>query len=125
MIPSKPFEVAERYIQLRKRYNPESWGDCVLLFNEMILGPLITLFLMLIGGSDLFMVISTTTHAYSAWSEWEEYHTLRSVVQEMFLTMSIHGGPQITTNDLDYLPYVFADAVVRVEQRHPHLQREG
>jgi hypothetical protein len=28
--------------------------------------------------------------------------------------MSIHGGPQITTNDLDYLPYVFADAVVRL-----------
>lgn len=114
MIPSKPFEVAERYIQLRKRYNPESWGDCVLLFNEMILGPLITLFLMFIGASDMLMVISTSTHAYTAWREWEEYHTLRSVVQEMFLTMSIHGGPQITTNDLDYLPYVFADAVVRL-----------
>jgi hypothetical protein len=110
----KPFEIAERYIQLRKRYASESWGDYVLVFNEMILGPLITLFLMFIGGSDMMMVISTSTHAYTTWCEWEEYHTLRSVVQEMFLTMSIHGGPQITTNDLEYLPYVFADAMVRL-----------
>jgi hypothetical protein len=89
----KPFEIAERYIQLRKRYASGSWGDYVLVFNEMILGPLITLFLMFIGGSDMMMVISTSTHAYTTWCEWEEYHRLRSVVQEMFLTMSIHGGP--------------------------------
>lgn len=113
-----PFQVAERYIQLRKRCRPETWGDGILLFNEMVLGPIITLFLLFLGNRDVLMVFSTVTRAYSAWSEWEEYHALRSVVEDMFLTMMKHGGPHITTNDMQYLPYVFADAVVRITSQH-------
>ena len=118
---TNPFHVAERYIQLRERCVPSSWLDTILLFNEMVLGPIITLFLLGLGSRDLLMVFSAITRAYSAWSEWEEYHALRSEVQTMFLTMMLHGGPQITTNDSKYLPYVFADAVVRLtSERRPH-----
>lgn len=112
---SEPFQVAERYINLKQRCVPESWGDTILYFNEMVTGPLITIFLLFMGSRDVLMVISTITRAYSAWSDWEEYHALRSVVQEMFLKMMLHGGPKITTNDTKYLPYVFADAVVRLK----------
>jgi hypothetical protein len=111
---TNPFQTAERYITLRARCFPESWGDGILLFNEMITGPLITLFLLCMGNQDLLMVFSAITRAYSAWSEWEEYHALRSEVQSMFLTTMLNGGPKITTNDIKYLPYVFADAVVRL-----------
>ena len=78
------------------------------------MGPIVTLFLLFMGSRDIFMVFSAITRAYSAWSDWEEYHALRSVVQEMFLKTMLHGGPKITTNDMKYLPYVFADAVVRL-----------
>jgi hypothetical protein len=119
---SKPFAIAERYIQVRKRCVPPSWGDTIIFFNEMVMGPIITIFLLFMGSRDILMVFSAITRAYSAWSDWEEYHALRSKVQEMFLIMMTNGGPQITTNDTTYLPYVFADAVVRLGRHHPRLQ---
>lgn len=111
---SDAFQIAERYINLRTRCLPESWGDTVLFVNELVTGPLVTLFLMFMGNHDVIMVISAITRAYSAWSDWEEYHALRSVVQGMFLQTMLNGGPKITTNDRKYLPYVYADAVVRL-----------
>jgi hypothetical protein len=111
---SEPFKVAERYINLKQRCAPESWGDTILYFNEMVTGPLIAIFLLFAGSPDILMLLSAITRAYTAWSEWEEYHALRSVVHGMFLKMMLHGGPKITTNDNKYLPYVFADAVVRL-----------
>ena len=80
----------------------------------MVSGPIITLFLVMMGNVDFLMIISAITRAYSAWCEWEEYHRLRSIVQDMFLIMNQHGGPYITTNDYKFLPYVFADAMVRI-----------
>ena len=115
---SEPFQVAERYITLKKRCAPESWGDMVLYFNEMVLGPLVAVFLAFMGSQDFLMLFSAITRSYSAWNDWEEYHSLRSEVQGMFLTMMLHGGPKITTNDTTYLPYVFADAVVRLGAHH-------
>ena len=111
---TEPFQIAERYIKLRKRCIPPSWGDTIILFNEMVLGPIITFFLLFMGNRDIFMVFSAVTRAYSAWSDWEEYHALRGIVQKMFLIMSVNGGPKITTNDSEYLPYVFADAMIRL-----------
>ena len=117
---SEPFQVAERYINLKQRCVPESWGDTIIFFNEMVLGPMITIFLLFMGSRDVLMVFSAITRAYSAWSDWEEYHRLRTMVQDMFLTTMKHGGPKITTNDMKYLPYVYADAVVRLSERHQH-----
>jgi hypothetical protein len=113
---STEFQIAERYINLRKRCVPESWGDVIIFFNEMVLGPVITIFLLFMGSRDLLMVFSAVTRAYSAWSDWEEYHALRSKVFEMFFTTMRNGGPQIVCNNPDYLPYVFADAMVRLNE---------
>jgi hypothetical protein len=41
---------------------------------------------------------------------------LQAEVQLMFLHMAKVGGPFIRTNDLTYMPYVFADAVVRTRR---------
>jgi hypothetical protein len=115
---SKPFEIAERYIQLRKHCLPESWGDTVIRFNEMVVGPIIAIFFLLVRELDLFMILSTAMTAYRTWSDWEEFHILRGKVQEMRLIMNLHGGPCIRTNDPDYMPYVYADAMVRLSEHH-------
>ena len=58
-------------------------------------------------------VISAATTAHKAWSEWIEYQDLRFEVQRMYLLTMAVGGPFIRTNDPEYQPYVYADAVVR------------
>ena len=80
----------------------------------MVVGPVITLFLLFVGSRDMFMVISAVTRAYSAWSEWEEFHRLKCLMEDMFLRMTMKGGPFIRTNDPHYYPYVIADAMVRI-----------
>lgn len=111
-----PFQIAERYIQLKKQCASESWADTALLVNQLIFEPLITLTMLFMGTKDLFMYISGFMNIYRSWSEWIEYNDLRFKVQDMYLTTMKTGGPHIVTNDPLYLPYVFADAVVRATQ---------
>jgi hypothetical protein len=113
MTPPSPFEVAERYIQLRRKYVPQSWGDTVLRVQDMILAPMIVVLVTLLGQGDLAMLASTLYRTYQSWSEWFELTTLRFEVQSMYLTAMKSGGPFITTNDPFYMPYVWADAQVR------------
>lgn len=112
-LPSNPFVAAERYIQLRKVCVPDSWADTVTLFNDMILMPLITLFLLFIGLGDPIVLFTTTMKTYQVWKDYCEYTDLRFQVQQMFFVCQAVGGPFIVTNDPTYMPYVFADAVVR------------
>lgn len=93
---------------------PPTWADIAILFNEMVIGPLIAMMLLLMGSVDPFLVISTSMSAYRAWNDWEEFHALRSVIQDMFLLTAKTGGPHIVTNDPAYFPYVLADAMVRL-----------
>ena len=113
---SNPFVVAERYIQLRKVCVPDSWADTVTLFNDMILMPLITLFLLFVGLADPIVIFTTVLKTYQVWKNYCEYTDLRFQVQQMFFICQITGGPFIVTNDITYMPYVYADAVVRRNQ---------
>ena len=112
-LPSNPFLIAERYIQLHKVCAPESWADTVTLFNDMILMPLITFFLLFIGLVDPIVLFTTTVKTYQVWKDYCEYTDLRFKVQQMFFICKSIGGPFIVTNDPTYMPYVFADAVQR------------
>jgi len=113
-----PFADAERYIQLRKQYAPQSWGDTILRFNELILTPLISLVLFFLHSFDVLSIVSTAFSTYNVWTEWTEYWTLRFTMQSMYLLTMQTGGPFIVTNDPTYMPYVYADAVVRAGMRH-------
>lgn len=113
----EPFTTAERFLQLQKLCASPSWGDTVLRFNEMIVAPLIAIFCALSGDTDIFMLVSAGATTHRAWSEWLEYQDLRFEVQRMYLTTMASGGPRIVTNDSQYMPYVFADAVVRLRTR--------
>jgi len=109
----QPFKTAERYIQLRKICVPESWQGTMRRINDMILMPVILLFYLVVGQFDLMFLIPNALSIVQAWREWVEYSDLRFVVQRMYLHTAKVRGPFITTNDPTYLPYVFADAVVR------------
>jgi len=81
--------------------------------SDMIIMPLITLFFFFNGGGDMFMLMSTVSTAYRAWMEWIEYSELSFAMQRMRVRMAQVGGPFIVTNNPKYMPYVWADAVVR------------
>jgi hypothetical protein len=113
-LPSEPFKTAERYIQLRKKCAPESWADTLTLMSDMILMPIITLFLVFLRMSDTISTAMTVIKAYQVWKDYTEYTSLRFEVQNMMLYCQIVGGPFIVTNDPTYMPYVYADAAYRV-----------
>jgi hypothetical protein len=107
------FQLADRYIALRSKCAPQSWGDAVLRLNELVLGPLIALCMTFLGKHDLFALASAAMATYRSWSDWLEYDDLRFQMQQMYLDTLLLGGPFIRTNDPTYLPYVYADAVTR------------
>lgn len=113
-----PFKVAERYLQLKKVCAPKSMGDTMIRINDMILSPLIRLTFLFLEAFDLVSLVTTAFATYRVWQEWLEYCELRFTMQHMYLTTMATGGPQIVTNDPEYLPYVYADAVVRHGMRH-------
>jgi hypothetical protein len=113
-----PFEDAERFIQLRKICSPKAWGETMIRINEMIIAPLIGIFMFFIRKSDLITLLPTLFTTYRVWMEWIEYQGLRFRMQEMLLITMKTGGPFIVTNDSTYMPYVYADAVVRHDMLH-------
>lgn len=114
-MPIEPFKIADRYIELKKQCMPPSWGDTVIRLNEMFVAPFVAFFLAFLGKADLMMIISAATTAHRVWTEWIEFQELRFQVQRMYLVSSLVGGPFIRTNDPEYEPYVYADAVVRAQ----------
>lgn len=92
----------------------------MMRINELIITPLITIFLILSEQSDFLGVVSALFSTGRAWMEFVKYLSLRFDMQMMYLQTMKVGGPFISTNDPDYLPYVYADAVLRHGTLHPH-----
>lgn len=99
----------------------------MIRMNEMLIAPLVACFLAFLGKGDIMMIVSAATTAHRVWMEWIEFQELRFKVQRMYLVSTMLGGPFIRTNDPDYEPYVYADAVVRAQTgmlthalRHQH-----
>jgi hypothetical protein len=87
----------------------------MIRMNEMLVAPLIAMFFAFLGKGDFMMILSAATTAHKAWNDWLEYQDLRFKVQRMYLVTAMVGGPFIRTNDPEYEPYVYADAVVRAQ----------
>lgn len=117
-----PFEIAERYIQLRRKFKTDSWVETITHMNDLVLSPFISVFLILTGRASLLFILTTLLETYKLFREYYEYSVLRYRVQWMYIMTMAHGGPHITTNDSEYLPYVFADKVVRLGLHHRDLE---
>lgn len=113
---TSPFQIADKYVTLKKQCIPPSWGDTVILLNEMIVAPIATFFFAFIGQGDLIGIFTSARAAYNAWSRWLEFEDLRFQVQNMYLMTMVAGGPFIRTNDPEYQAFVYADAVVRIRE---------
>lgn len=114
-LPKHPFKDAERFIVLRDICLPRTFTAQMQRINDMILMPLISLFMFFTSG-DLWMLTSTAITAYRVWSEWLEFAELTYTMQRMRLRMAQVRGPFIATNNDKYMPYVWADAVVRTQR---------
>lgn len=90
----------------------------MMRMNELVITPIILICMMLLETMDFLSVVSSCLGTYRAWSEWIEFCDLRFQMQQMYLRTMETGGPQIVTNNPLYLPYVYADAVVRQERLH-------
>jgi hypothetical protein len=112
------FALAERYIQLRSYFTPTSLAKRLKQINDMIVMPVIVLFLWFVGSGDGFFVISCWMTAYTQWAKYNEYMVLSFKMQRMRLQMYAAGGPKIVTNDSTYMPYVWADAVTRTQPEY-------
>lgn len=115
---TEPFRIAERYITLQKKWAGRSLSEQALRINELIVTPLVSLFMLFFLKSDLLGFISAASMVYKAWMEWIEYSDLRLQVQDMYFRTMLAGGPFIVTNDPTYMPYVWADGVTRTERQH-------
>jgi hypothetical protein len=115
-LPAKPFETAERYIQLKAKCAPDTWSDVISRMNDMIIMPVILLFFIFMNLADPMMMAMNGLRTYQAWSEYAEYTQLRFDVQRMMIYCQSVGGPFIVTNNPKYMPYVFADAVYRTSR---------
>ncbi len=87
----------------------------MIRLNEMFIAPLIAFFFAFLGEGGFLQIISAATTAHRAWTEWFEFQDLRFQVQRLYLVTAMVGGPFIRTNDPEYEPYVYADAVVRAQ----------
>ena len=94
---------------------PRSWVSTLVRVNEMLMAPVVAIFMALIGEGGMMRLIPTVTTAYTVWSEWIEFQELRFHVQRLYLVSAMVGGPFIRTNDPEYEPYIYADAVVRAQ----------
>lgn len=111
-LPKNPFKAAERFIQLREKCIVTSWSMYLQRISDMILMPLIALFVGFSTG-DYFMLISSGMTAYRLWKESIEFTELQFTMQRMRLRVAELGGPCITTNHPKYMPYVWAHTLVR------------
>jgi len=110
-----PFKTAEEYIQARKVCDMKTMEATTRRIVDMILVPAISLFTVCMGEIDWIAILSSGMTVFKAWSEWIRYHELRMEMQNMYLHAMKAGGPFIVTNNPDYMPYVWADAVVRTQ----------
>lgn len=111
-LPANPFKAADRYVTLRDKCMSTKWMVTLQRISDMIIMPLIALFYFFNSG-EVVMMLTTMMTAYRVWKDWIEFTELQYDMQRMRLRMAQVGGPFITTNDPKYMPYVWADAVVR------------
>lgn len=105
------FKEAESFVQLTNKFLEPS----IFLWFEMILQPII-LIATCIYTRKLPDVLSLLglIKTVSLWNEWVEYKNVRSNFTQWKQIVDTVGGPFISTNDNDYLAYVYADGMHRI-----------
>jgi hypothetical protein len=61
----------------------------------------------------------------SLWVDWIRYKELDSEIHEWIKIVKSNGGPFISTNDVSYHTYVYADGMQRLYNTFPILSKKG
>jgi hypothetical protein len=109
------FETAEEFVQMNKIFTKDNLFDRIMIWVDMVISPLITLFSAAYYGEapSIFSMMSLYK-TMSMWNDWIYFQILKSEVHEWTGIVKSIGGPFISTNDPTYHVYVYADAMERI-----------
>lgn len=109
------FETAEEFVQMNKVFTKDSLLDRIMLWVDMIISPLITLFTALYyGEAPSIFTLMGLYKTISIWNDWVYFQILKSEIHEWTDIVRSIGGPFIATNDPEYHAYVYADGMQRI-----------
>lgn len=108
------FENAEELSRLEKVHGTPSW----FLIIDMWVTPLIMIFKSLITRSapNVLSLLSMYKCIHN-WLDYFKYKQLRNDCIRWKLIVDSFGGPFIATNDIQYMPYVYADGMQRIHNQ--------
>jgi hypothetical protein len=105
------FQNAEEFIRLERIHKNPSW----MLLIDMWLTPLIFIFNIFITDSlPNVLSVMGLYKSFRAWVDYFRYQQLRTDCIRWKLIVDSFGGPFIATNNMRYLPYVYADGMQRI-----------
>jgi len=109
------FETAEEFVQMNKVFTKDNLLDRIMLWVDMIISPLITLFAALYyqEAPSIFTMMGLYK-TISMWNDWVYFQMLKSEIHEWTDIVRSIGGPFIATNDPEYHAYVYADGMQRI-----------
>ena len=119
------FAEAEDFVTLTEKFLVPSWT----VWFEMVLSPLIMIVMCIVTRSppDMFSAMSTYK-TIQIWMEWFKYKRVKARFMEWKQIVDAFGGPFISTNNPNYLAYVYADGMQRIHnqtfsRKHLHQNR--
>ena len=105
------FKESEELLRLEKIHRHPSW----VLFIEMWITPILFIVSIFITESipSLLSMLSIY-RCFCTWSDHYRYKELRRDFDRWQLIVDSLGGPFVATNNMRYMPYVYADGMQRI-----------
>jgi len=105
------FKTAEQFNILTEKFLSPS----IIVWFDMIGNPLVMLAIALYT-KKLPSIISALgiLKTIQVWYEWYEYRCVKEQLIDWKEIVLASGGPQISTNDTNYMSYVYADGIQRL-----------
>jgi hypothetical protein len=105
------FKEAESFVRLTNKFLEPSW----MMWFEMIVQPIILIATCLYTRriTDILSLLGLIK-TFRLWNEWIEYKNVRANFVQWKQIVDTVGGPYISTNNNEYLAYVYADGMHRI-----------
>lgn len=105
------FRDAERFNILTEKFLFPS----LMIWFDMLGNPLIMLVIAVYTKKlPSLLSVFALAKAVQLWIEWYEYKNVKTRVIEWKHIVNASGGPYISTNDTNYMSYVYADGMQRL-----------
>jgi len=105
------FKDSEELLKLEKIHKRPSW----VLFFEMWITPILIIFSIFITSSAPGVLsILNLYKCICTWLDHYRYKNLRREFDHWELIVESLGGPFVATNNMRYMPYVYADGMQRI-----------